>query len=173
MTTLVEVLIGVLLLFAGKRLFWLLVGGVGFILGITFATSYLPEASALVQLIIALLAGVIGAALALALPRIALSIAGFLAGAYLLMNLVQVFGDSALIKLGGFIIGGILGAALVGLLFDLALILLSAGLGANLLLNAVQLPRGQEALLFIVLFAIGAALQASLFKGERRQRSHA
>ncbi len=63
--TIVGVLIGIVILFFGRKLFWLCVAAVGFAVGVEIAPLLVNEASSLLALVIALVFGVLGALLAL------------------------------------------------------------------------------------------------------------
>src|SRR2546430_10932053 len=78
--TIVGVLIGVVILFFGRKLFWLCVAAVGFAVGVEIAPLLVNEPSSLLALLIALVLGVLGALLALFLQKIAIAVLGFLAG---------------------------------------------------------------------------------------------
>jgi len=167
MTKLVYALLGIALLAAGRRLYWLFVGVVGFVVGILLAGQYFASASDVALIAIALVAGVIGAVLALALQRLAVIAAGFLAGGYILMSLLASLGLNQAAWLP-FLIGGIIGAVLVAMLFDPALVILSALLGASLLVELVPVERWAGAALLVALAAIGIAIQFADQRGGRR-----
>ena len=160
-----SVLIGAVILFFGRRIFWLCVAAVGFAAGIQVAPHLMHEPTQVLQLSIALVFGFIGALLALFLQKIAIAIAGFLAGGKLAMALVAAF-----IAEGGrypgitFIVGGIIGAILLLALFDWALIVMSALVGAYLICQTIILPSTGAAILFVALMAIGIAVQAAAFR---------
>src|SRR4029077_11487389 len=78
--TIVGVLIGVVILFFGRKLFWLCVAAVGFAVGVEIAPLLVNEASSLLALVIALVLGVLGALLALFLQKVAIAVLGFLSG---------------------------------------------------------------------------------------------
>jgi hypothetical protein len=126
---------------------------------------------------IALIAGLLGALLALYLQQIAVGVAGFLVGGYTALNLARSL-DWDLERLlptpyGAwvvFIVGGILCAILVGALFEWALIILSSVTGASLITQAVQIHPGTSILLFAVLVATGIVVQAILLRQERMVR---
>ena len=61
--TIVGVLIGVMILFFGRKLFWLCVAAVGFAVGVQIAPLLVNEPSSLLALLIALALGVLGALL--------------------------------------------------------------------------------------------------------------
>jgi hypothetical protein len=159
------VIAGILLLLLGRQLFWLFVGIVGFIVGMTWAAQYLAGQSEWVVIVVGLVAGVIGAVLAVFFQRIAVAVAGFLAGSYLAAYLMASVG----VDIGQFegivtIITGILGAVLVFVLFDWALIFLSSLLGASLVVPALVADPQIQIILFLVLAVIGIVVQVGLLK---------
>src|ERR1700757_2423833 len=106
-----SVLIGAIILFFGRKLFWLCVAAVGFAAGVEFAPHLMHEPTPVLQLSIAIVFGFIGALLALFLQKVAIAVAGFLAGGKLAMALVAAFiADGARYSGITFIIGGIIGA---------------------------------------------------------------
>ena len=90
-TVFFSMILGILLLFFGRRLFWLFVGVAGFIAGLTLVPQLISGQSELTILLIAIVAGIIGAILAIMLEGLAILIAGFLAGGYLMTTLVASF----------------------------------------------------------------------------------
>jgi len=89
------------------------VGGIGFVSGINLAARYLHGQSDLLLIVIGLVAGLIGAGLALVLQHLAVGAAGFLAGGAIAANLVTLLGLGALVPDWlAFIVGGIGGAIL-------------------------------------------------------------
>lgn len=159
----VRILVGVALLILGRRLFWLFVGLVGFVAGITLATQFLSGQPDWLVLVIALVAGLLGVLLALFLQQLAVGVAGFVAGGYIIVNLLSMLmaeTDQLLYWLI-FLIGGIIGAVLVILLFDWALIVLSSLTGATLIVQAAGLNPTLTLVLFVVLLVVGFVIQAS------------
>jgi hypothetical protein len=160
-----NILAGILLLLLGRRLFWLFVAVIGFLTGMNLAAQYLADQSQWVIIVVGLVAGLIGAALAVLFQRAAVAIAGFLAGSYLATYLLATLG----IDMGGFsglvsIIGGIIGAVLVFVLFDWALILLSSLVGASLVAPALTADPTGQMVLFVVLVIVGIVVQAGLMR---------
>jgi len=164
MINLINVVLGGALLLAGRKLFWLFVGAVGFVTGLQLATSFWqgPETLALV---FGLIMGVIFALLAIFLQTITIGIAGFLAGGYILNAMAGMFGlDAGWII---YIIGGLIGLALVIFLFDWAIITLSSLAGASLVVQAF-LPEGSAGgIIFTILFLIGIIVQGSVLRSEK------
>jgi hypothetical protein len=157
-----SVLIGVVVLFFGRKLFWLCVAAIGFAAGVELAPRLVHEPSALLSLTIALFLGVIGALLALFLQKIAVAVLGFLAGGKLAGAIAAAFfvhyaQHSTII----FVIGGIIGAILLLVLFDWALIVVSAFIGAHLIQSVITLPQSGLTIVFIGLAVIGILVQAA------------
>jgi Domain of unknown function (DUF4203) len=161
----VGVLIGVVILFFGRKLFWLCVAAVGFAVGVEIAPQLVHEPSALVALLVALIFGVLGALLALFLQKVAIAVLGFLAGGKLASAIaaaffVQYAHYSTII----FVIGGIIGAILLIAVFDWALIVVSSFIGAYLIQSAIVLPPTGSTLVFLALAIIGILVQAASFR---------
>src|SRR5207237_10003458 len=109
-----SVLIGAVILFFGRKLFWLCVAAVGFAAGVEVAPHLVHEPSVVLQLSVAVVFGFIGALLAMFLQQIAIAIAGFLAGGKLALALVTAFlGHGANYPGVTFILAGIIGAILL------------------------------------------------------------
>src|SRR6201981_2376259 len=134
-------LIGVVILFFGRKLFWLCVAAVGFAAGVEIAPRLVHEPSSLLALTVALVLGILGALLALFLQKVAIAVLGFLAGGKLAGAIAAAFllhyGQYSTII---FLVGGIVGAILMLVLFDWALIIVSSLIGAHLVQSAILLP---------------------------------
>ncbi|MFQ5420288.1 MAG: hypothetical protein ACE5EY_07990 [Anaerolineae bacterium] len=168
MVTFLRVLIGAGLLGMGRQLFWLFVGGVGFVFGINFVKQVLTDADDLTIVIAGLTIGLIGAILALVLQRLAVNIAGFFAGGILAVNLSQTLelahGGGNLLFV--FVVGAVIGLVLVTVLFDWALIVLSAVTGTAVILQTFTLARPTALFLYVALTAVGITIQARHMKQE-------
>jgi len=163
--TIIGVLIGVVILFIGRKLFWLCVAAVGFAVGVEIAPLLVNESSSLLALLIALIFGVLGALLALFLQKVAIAVLGFLAGGKLATAIaaaffVQYAQYSTII----FVIGGIIGAILLLALFGWALIVVSSFIGAYLIQSAIVLPPTGSTLVFIGLAMVGIFVQAASYR---------
>jgi len=156
-----SVLIGAVILLFGRKLFWLCVAAVGFAAGIELAPHFVQQPTPLLALTFALVLGFVGALLALFLQKIAIAVAGFLAGGKLAIAIAAAFFfQHANYLTIIFIIGGIIGAVLLLSLFDWALIVLSAVVGAYLIESAIVLPTAGMAVLFVALAIVGVFVQA-------------
>src|SRR5213080_1084969 len=157
-----SILIGVVILFFGRKLFWLCVAAIGFAAGVELAPHLVQDPSALLSLTIALLLGIIGALLALFLQKIAIAVLGFLAGGKLAGAIAAAFFvHYAQYSTFIFLVGGIIGAILLLVLFDWALIVVSALIGAHLIQSAIVLPSSGSTIVFIALTIIGIVIQAA------------
>ena len=167
MIELINILLGGALLLAGRKLFWLFVGGIGFITGLQFAANFWQGPDTL-ALVFGLIIGVIFALLAVFLQTIAIGIAGFFAGGYIMTALAGMLGvDTSAIFWIIYVIGGMIGLVVVIYLFDWAIITLSSLAGASLLLQALFPQSGAGGVIFAVLFIIGVIVQGSVLRSEQ------
>ena len=163
-----NVIIGILLLFIGRRLFWLFVACVGFASGYHYAQQIWAIQSPILVLILSLAVGALGAIIAILFQKAAIVVAGFAAGGYIVLILFDQFArlPSQMIWLP-YIIGGIIGAIILFLVFDWALIFLSTLTGATLIVQIVTFKPWVEIVLFLVLVIVGMLFQAKTMTGER------
>lgn len=167
-----KIIAGGLLLVLGRKLFWLYVALLGFAAGTAVAARIFSTRQELLVLVIGLVFGILGALVALFLQNVAIGLAGFLAGAYILSNLADNFGlDGMFWGLIATIVGGIIGAILMAMIFDWALIILTSLAGALMIVEGLQLAHGTGWLLTVVLFAVGLAIQFAIEQPHKRQRS--
>jgi len=167
-------IVGLLLLLLGRRLFWLFVAAAGFLFGAAAAPYILPHQSELFTLIVALILGILGALLAIFVQKLAVAIGGFIAGGYLGAVLAApLLGGSGAAYAGSwicFLVGGIIGAILMMIFFNWALIILSSLQGAHMIIRglppmrAYPFVRHHHPILFIILAIIGIIIQASTFR---------
>jgi len=160
---LIQIAAGILLLFLGRKMFWLFVAIVGFIMGMTYAPKLLPTQPQSVILVISLIAGLFGALLVSLLQKFAVALAGFVAGGYIVFYLTQTFAFTAgenqwLIILAG----ALLGAVLAGSMFDWALVLLTSASGATMISQGTGAGMPLSAILLIGLFIFGVIAQANI-----------
>ena len=165
----VSLLLGFVILFLGRRIFWLCVAAIGFAAGVELAPHLMHEPTPLLQLSIALVLGFVGALLAVFLQKVAIAVAGFAAGGKLAVALAGAFAFST----SGsywiiFIIGGVIGSILLLALFDWALIFLSAIVGAYLIVSPFNLAPEGHALVLVVLVVLGVLVQAGALRRARK-----
>jgi hypothetical protein len=168
--TIFPILVAVLLLFFGQKLYWLFVGGIGFIVATELAARWFTGEAQWMILLVAILAGVVGAILAILLQRVAIGIASFLAGGHFtLLVMADVAGSlSSELATIAFIVGGLIAGILAIMFLDWVLIVLSALLGAGMIAQWAVVETGARTLVFLVLFVIGVAAQARMLAGRRK-----
>ncbi len=160
-----RILAGIGLLVLGRKLFWLFVGLIGFMWGIHAARTFFPGQPEWIVIAIALMAGVLGALIAVFLQWLAVGLAGFLAGGYIAVRLLHVAG----LTTGNlywiiFLIGGIIGLILIIVLFGWALIILSSLVGAGLITESIPLAHSGALILFFILAIAGILIQSRLIR---------
>jgi hypothetical protein len=167
-----RILVGLLLLALGRRLYWLFVAALGFLYGLELGPRLFPQRSGAMIVIIALVLAVVGAVLAGVATKVALGAIGFVAaGGIAALALQHLTIESGLVVLAVYLIAGLIGAVLFLLLFNAALIVLSSLTGAYLIvLSAEQLrlmsPTTGTALI-IVLAAVGIVVQARPWRSRK------
>jgi hypothetical protein len=162
---LISLAVGVLLLLAGRRLFWLAIGLAACLLSWRALASLLG--SGWIALVLSVLAGLACAWLTVRFVRMVALVTGFLAGAILLPAGASLLG----IDIGWYALalaGGVLGAVLVALAMSWGLILATAFAGAGAIADGL---RGSLALsapaanvILLALLALGVTWQASQLK---------
>lgn len=161
------VLVGVALLIAGRKLFWLLVAALGFLAAYYVAGRFFNVQSSVIMLAAALGCALLGALLAVALQKFAVGVAGFVAGGIISWNLVEQMSWHAPVVIA-FIIGGIIGAILAGKLFEWALIALSCMTGSFLIVREMNLSHDASFVVFLLFAGVGFAIQAATRARKRR-----
>ncbi len=163
----IGVLLGVVVLISGRRLFWLTVALIGFGTGLLIAVSLFGEQPVWLQLFIAILGGGIGILGAIFLQKVAVAVAGFFMGGFILLWGLELMSiqveDWALIP---FIIGGIIGAILTASLFEYALIGISALVGALMIVQVFNLAPVLATILVTIITLVGAIIQSRTLESE-------
>jgi hypothetical protein len=157
MLSIINLLLGIGLLVAGRRLFWLFVAAAGFFTGVELTTRFFQGAEVL-SIVVGIVVGILFALLAVALRAIAISVSGFLLGGAALLALAGTLGFERG-ELILYIIGGILGVIFISMFFDWALIGISSFAGASILVKTLTFERPIAGIIFIVLLIIGVLIQ--------------
>jgi hypothetical protein len=162
-----NIFVGIALLILGRKLFWLFVACVGFAVGFTYAQQLRLTQSGLMILVVALVLGLIGALLAIFLERVAIALAGFVAGGYTTMAMMTLFDiEGGQLLWLVYVIGGIIGALLLFFIFDWALIALSSIIGAALIIQQLEFSPTLKMTLFFGLLLAGFVFQTALLRRE-------
>jgi hypothetical protein len=161
MLAVVRIVIGILLLLFGRRLFWLFVAGIGFVAAVEILGNLLGGQPSWLLVVIGLAVGLIGALISILIQKVAVGIAGFLAGGYLLLSLLNAVG----LDMGGFawaviLVGAVVGAVLAFALLPWALILLSSLSGAALIARSLPVTATIALAVFVVTAVTGILVQA-------------
>jgi hypothetical protein len=153
-------LLGVALLLAGRRLFWLAVGALGFLAGYRAMAGLHTGLPPIATIVVALAVGVLGIVLAVVVQRVAVALAGFFLGVVLMTLLLPLLG-LALGPWNGLVIaaGGLVMAFVALGVFSLALEVLTAGAGAALLVDAFAPGEPWAVLLLVALWVLGVLVQ--------------
>lgn len=155
---LLRVLFGCVALLAGRNVFWLFIGLLGFLVGADAAHVWLQDQPDWATLAVAIAAGVVGAVLAMLFERVAFSLAGFYAAAFVLIAIFResgIAGDHA----AAVLVAGIAGAIFAALVMDWAIIVLSALAGAAAVVSVFAALPIVKLVSFLVLVAIGVGVQ--------------
>jgi hypothetical protein len=165
------IIIGLVLLFFGRNIFWVFLGVVGFVAGMKIATFYLAGLPPWVTLAVAFTAGIVGVILAIFFQAFAISVAGFVSGAYLAYRMPDIFGYEPLntyklVVLFGALTGTILALAF----FDWALVIFSSLIGAVLIVSGLGLSIFVKVISFAVLASVGVAVQAKSIPRPEKER---
>jgi hypothetical protein len=163
----INLILGIGLLLAGRKLFWLFVATAGFFAGVEFANRFW-QGSEVLSIIVGLVVGLLFALLAMALKTLAISIAGFFLGGSALLSLASAFG----LERGNlvlYIIGGILGIIFISIFFDWALIIISSLAGASMIAQTLDVTQAVAGVVFIALLLIGIFFQTN---DMRKNKTH-
>jgi hypothetical protein len=156
----INLILGIGLLLAGRKLFWLFIAAAGFFAGVELVNRFWNGTEWL-SIVVGIVVGLLFALLAMGLKTIAISIAGFLLGGSALLSLASAFG----IERGIFIlyiIGGILGIIFISIFFDWALIIISSLAGASMIAQTLDMQRVVfSGVIFIILLLIGIVVQSN------------
>lgn len=162
-----SIVMGLAVLTLGRKLFWLVVGVAGFITGLMVVARLMNDQPDGVILVVAIVAGLIGAGLAIVVQKVAVGLAGLLLGGAATISLLDLAGAASepwswLVVL----IGAGLGLGLALALLEPALVILSALAGAILITQAVNLSPLATLSLFVILLAAGIIIQMKMLVKE-------
>lgn len=164
---------GILLLLFGRRLFWLFVGCIGFVLGFYSAGMNLFHQPDWVALVVGLLFGIIGAIIAIFLQHAAIGLSGFGAGGLIAVRLMEIGGiRTGPFFWGAFFIGGIIGLIVLVLFFDWALILLSSLIGSTMVTEFFHIAPPFNLAIFVALVVVGILVQTKLTIRPNHPKTH-
>ena len=172
-----NLIVGSILLILGRKLFWLFVGCMGFVIGFGYAEQFLGPQPDYIVALVGIVLGVLGALCAVFLQSLAVGIAGFMAGGYLTLLLLDAldFQQTQMLWLVC-LAGGVAGTLLLVFIFDYTLIVLSSIIGSALVVDSIILDSEIMLWVFVGLAIMGCAIQGKLMgvepglEGRRRRR---
>jgi hypothetical protein len=157
--------IGFMMLIAGRPLYWIFVGSIGFLAG-----NYLVGRAAFVpaewnHMLLPVMMALVGIAGAFFVRRWSARVAGFIAGGYLWANLLVALGagtqnDSLPLTLAA----GAVAFLLLVFLFDAGLVLLSSLTAVTLILSSIKMGNLDQGAMFIILVVLGLITQYLLLQ---------
>lgn len=166
-TLALQIAVAAALLMLGRRLYWLFVAGVGFVVTMGLANEYLEVPEEWMKLALAIAAGLAGVLFAIFLQKLAVAIAGFAAAAYFAHAVAETIGlEGSLLNVAVLVVG-VLGAVFASVLFDWALILLSSLTGAALLVDAFDLEPTLALVVMVIVAIAGISIQANMLHRDR------
>ena len=154
------VVLGVVLILFGRRLFWLLLGTLGFLLAFELVTEFAADTPAPLVWVLAAGVGIAGAVAAIFLQKVAVGVAGFLFGGYVVIWLMDYYA----LELGNVewlivIVGAGLTAVLALAVLEETLMVLSSTLGAALLVGVSGFDAVAGVIFFVALVIVGITVQ--------------
>lgn len=164
----INAFLGASLLIWGRKLFWLFVAAAGFLTGWQVAQAITHNE--LVGILVGIFFAIGGALLAMFLKTIAIGVAGFLMGGWVLAGLAGLIGiDSGIVFWIIYLIGGISGALIIGMFFDWTVIILSSLGGAALIVKAFSMEGPPRILALVGLVIFGIVIQAGQMRKDKKK----
>ncbi len=167
-----KLLAGAVIAILGRKLYWFSIAAVGFFAALELTSRLFDGQNAWLAILLAGFAGLIGAVLAVTIQKLAIGLAGFVLGGFLLLQALNAF-DLQPSSWGWlvFILGGLLGMALLSTLFEWSLIALTAIIGSILITQSSLLPQASRPLVFGLALLLGISVQVYMHIAEKRRGS--
>ena len=171
MVAIIQLITGAIQLLLGRKIFWLMVGIMGFILGL-FLTVYVLDWPVWLKLLVGLGVGIVFSVLAVFLQKPMAALFGFFAFGLAAALLAQTAGVTKEFTMFWiiFVIGGLVGVILVFALFDWALIIGTSLSGAGTVVSALNLLLDIQKswmvslAIFLILVLVGISYQSRYMK---------
>jgi hypothetical protein len=164
------VLLGVILLLFGRKLFWLGIAVLGFYIGLSAAEAFGITGEGFSGIAVGVIAGLLGVFLLYFLQKIALSVFGFCAGVYLTFMLMhQLRFDVTWAWLLG---GGLTGLIIASVFFHTALIIVTSLFGAYCIVREIPASSGYHMPIFVLLAMIGMFVQNAMRKQQGKREKN-
>jgi Domain of unknown function (DUF4203) len=158
--TIAYIIAGALLIVAGRRIFWLFLGLLCFVAGMSALQRWFPEVSQSTLLLAAVGIGALGAGIGAMAQKIAVWIGGFFGGGLLALMLVHMLTESSgSTTLVAFLVGGVIGILLAHFLFKWVMIVVSSAIGALVISKVLETGMALGSIVFVVLLLAGVIIQ--------------
>jgi MFS family permease len=173
-TALIAIVVGLIFLLFGRRLYWLFVGVAGFLLGLVLGPALLGGLDPQWQPLVTLLIAIMFTILSIVLNKLMITLSGGIGLGVLGFLLAQNYLPQwAAITIA--IIAGILGLLIAWFIFDWGLMIFSALAGSALVVSGIltfvpNLDR-RDIIIFIVLFVIGLGFQIFNWSREHHEET--
>jgi hypothetical protein len=152
--------IGFMMLIAGRPVYSVFVGSIGFLVGTYLAGQIKILPVEWNSLFIPSLFATIAVVLTLVFKRWTVRVAGFIAGGIMIINLPNVFGSASYWTSPYlFAAAGIISVILLFFIFDFALIVLSSLMAVTLILSYMRIGNLDQGAMFLILAIFGIATQ--------------
>jgi hypothetical protein len=166
---LINLVVGIIFLIAGQKIFWLFIASLGFLFGFEFAATFLAGQAYWKTLVISVICGLVGLVSALFLQELAIIVTGFIAGGYIFLSLWNLSGW----RISQwwwlfFVVSGITVSILLAIFFNPVLIVLTSFIGALLIIQALPFTPGMKILVFVILVALGILVQSGHYFSVKR-----
>jgi hypothetical protein len=170
--TMAYVVAGVLLIVAGRRVFWLFLGLLCFVAGMNFLQRWFPDTPQTTLLLASVGIGALGAGIGMIAQKTAVWVGGFLGGGFLAVMLVRmVTQEDGSATLVAFLAGGVIGIFLARHIFKWVMIVVSSAIGALIICKALLTGVLPGAVVFGILLLAGVAIQSGfLWRGRSSSR---
>lgn len=171
-TAVIAIILGLISLFLGRRLYWLFVGVAGFLLGLVAAPTLLGGLDPQWQPVVTLLIAILFAILSIVLNKFMITLSGGIGLGVLGYFLAQDFLPHwATLTVA--IIAGIIGLVIAWFVFDWGLMIFSSLAGSALVVSGIltfvpNLGR-LDIIIFIILFVIGLGFQIFNWSRDHRE----
>jgi hypothetical protein len=171
----IGIILGIIELLFGRRLFWLFVGIAGFLIGYFLAPAISSTMSDLLRVLVGIGIGILFGILAMFFTRFMVAVAGFFifgpAAVVLIRDLGGGLPDGSTLYWVAYVIGGAIGLVLLWVFFDWALVVLTSLAGAGAIVQGVRglttFSSTWQIALFAVLALAGIAFQARSYAGHK------
>lgn len=167
-----NIIIGLILLGFGRKLFWLFIGIAGFLFGMEITGMFFADQPQGLQLAMAIGLGCLGALLAMLAQRVAFTVGGFMAGVFLAFRASQFFTvpDHTTMLLVIILGAGVIGALGATLIMNQAITILACLVGAGAIVGELPLEPALKLVVLVILTVAGFLLQEKLLPSAKENR---